>query len=64
MINISFVSIQKFLVDYCGCYDEVLNPNYKNMKLSEMLNSFLGGKISTLLELTPMYLKFNPNKII
>lgn len=27
-----YISLQDFLMDYCGCYDEVPNPNYVEMK--------------------------------
>lgn len=31
-INQSYISMQDFLLEYCGCYDEIPNPNYIEMK--------------------------------
>ena len=30
--NQAYVSVQDFLMNYCGCYDEVPNSNYRDMK--------------------------------
>lgn len=30
--NQAYISPQKFLMNYCGCYDEIPNPNYQEMK--------------------------------
>lgn len=28
----AYITIEKFLMDYCGCYDQVENPNYRFME--------------------------------
>ena len=31
-LNRAYISMQDFLIYYCGCYDEIPNPNYIDMK--------------------------------
>ena len=62
--NFAYVSIQSFLVDYCNCYDEVANPNYKSINYSEVLYALLEGKSMDVPKEEPKFLKvFNPNKV-
>lgn len=43
--NQAYVSVQDFLMNYCDCYDEVPNPNYREMKEPWCMELSLNEKI-------------------
>ena len=70
-INQAYISKQDFLLKYCGCYDEIPNPNYKEMQpfwtmelpveqLAEYMKKYDEWQDSTDSQKTLK--KFNPNK--
>lgn len=67
--NFSYISVRKFLIDYCECYDEIPNPNYTEIDWDKIMNNFQIDEntdidLKSLFHNNFRYLKqFNPSKI-
>jgi len=71
-LNQAYISLQDFLINYCDCYDEISNPNYREMKpvwemdlpVEEVADYYLKyDEWKDSIESKKTIKQFNPNKL-